>query len=214
MPTCPPPSARSWRSTRKPDLQPDALRARTWAPAGLRQRDREAVVSFGAKGRINDRWSYDASVAQQNSNQNLDIEVSDHAQAVCGRGRGASVRRRSDRLPLELSTPSTDQHHVPAWRQRHGPGLRAAEPVSATVAASAAARLHHGHATTPTSTSSRPPSTSTCAAISGDTFTLRRGPISFATGLNWRRMTADRMVDAAVRHLQEPAPACALSRRT
>lgn len=150
-------------------------------------------VSFGAKGRINDRWSYDTSVAQQNVNQNFDIKVSDirrlYAAADAVLSPSGQVVCRSSYYASTTSTTflpggsGMDPGCVPLNLYGDGSVSKAA--------ADYVMGINHANIKLNQTTFD-----ANLRGDFGDRFSLGAGPISFATGLNWRRMTVDRVVDA------------------
>ncbi len=150
-------------------------------------------VAFGAKGRINDSWTYDTTVTQQNTNQLFDIKVTNlrnlyaAADAVVNPANGQIVCRSTIYASPASTTPA-------AGGTTMDPGCVPLNLFGDGAVSQAAANYVMGvnHANIALK------QTTFDANVRGDfgeRFSLGAGAISFASGAAWRRQTVDRTVD-------------------
>ena len=163
---------------------------------GLQQDYSNVIVrrlSLGAKGRINDRWTFDTTVTQQNTAQILDIKVSDqrrlYAAADAVTLPNGQIGCRSSYYASTTSTvflpngSGMDPGCVPLNLFGNGSVSQAAADYVMGIN-TADVKLKQ---------------TTFDLNVRGDfgeAVALPAGPISFATGMNYRRITALRTVDA------------------
>jgi outer membrane receptor protein involved in Fe transport len=138
-------------------------------------------VSFGAKGHINDRWSFDVSLAQQYTVNDLDViePINRNLYAAAD----AVVNPANGQIVCNSTLQGLDPGCVPV--NLFGPG-----------AVSAAARSYIEGVNRGDTIFGQTSFEANLRGDLGDHFTLGAGPISVATGIAYHHDNADRHVDA------------------
>ncbi len=145
----------------------------------------------GAKGQINDRWSYDAILGQQFSHQDLDIRTGIFRNLYAA---ADAVRHpTTGQIVCRSQWYNTSDVFVPAGTGMD-PGCLPMNVFGDGNVSKAAADWVMGWNTSDVDIKQSTFDLNLRGDF-GNAITLGAGPISFATGMSYRRLTADRRVD-------------------
>ncbi len=149
-------------------------------------------LSTGLKARINDRWSYDFIVGYQDSHQDLDVRTAIMRNLYAA--ADAVVNPANNQIVCRSTIYATTTSTTPVANTGMDPGCVPINLFGNGAPSQAAIDFVMGRNTGDIDLKQTTADFNLRGDL-GDSVTLGAGPVSFATGLNWRKLTADRTVD-------------------